>query len=519
MITSYRWAAAGAIGGVLGTAAFAADTDDALARLRAAVAAGRDPAALVAHRSAATVHMGGEEVGRVETIALRSPRRLRELSVIAGVRQVVTLLGDDGWLEDTNGAVRPLTGDELSGARIAHSLLFHSYLDGSGEDLLVEVEGDSITLRPRDGTGEALLALGEGSRPVWFERTMSGTRARTTFSDWRPADGVLWPFASTQTTGDPRFDLTLTTTEASYPEALPEAAIPAPVAGPACDFAVTDVDSARAIAFEPVGALIILPVLVGECAGRFLLDTGAGATVLDEAFARSLGLQPRGAMEARGAGGSRTARFVDVERLALPGIEISRQTVVTVPLDDVEAALGTRIDGILGYDFLSRFAVEIDYALQRLALFPSGGYVPRGGAARCPLRIEANVPRLEGRLDGEHAGSFVLDTGNAYALLLHAPFVRRHGLGLGQGEDLTITGVGGEEAMRRARVDSLAFGDAVFRDVPALLATSESGAIALEESIGNVGGALFRDSVLAFDYGAGALWIAPSASAASASPR
>jgi hypothetical protein len=506
---------------VLATAAaLASEPDDTLAQVRRAVSSVRDPASLAAHVSAATVHMAGQEIGRVETLALRSPRALRELSVISGVRQVVTLLGDEGWLEDTNGAVRELTGDELSGARMAHSLLFHAYLEGSDDELLVEVEGGRVTLRPRDGTGEAHLALGEGWLPVSFERTMSGTLARTTFSDWRPAGGVLWPFASTQTTGDPRFDLTLITVEVDYPEALPDGSMPKPQAGgPARDVTVSDPDSAASIAFDLSGSLIVLPARVGERPGRFLLDTGAGATVLDAAFAESLGLEPRGAMEARGAGGSQTARFVDVERFHLPGIEISGQTVVTVPLDEVGEALGTPVDGILGYDFLSRFAVEIDYPAKRIALFRSGSYSPRDGAIRVPLRIEANVPRLDGLLDGEHAGSFVLDTGNAYPLLLHAPFVRSHGLAAAGGEGLSITGVGGAEAMRRANVDSLALGDAVFREVPALLATSESGAIALEESIGNVGGALFLDSVLAFDYRAGSLWLARPARADSASAR
>jgi predicted aspartyl protease len=520
MIASYRRAAAGAIAVLLAAAAApAAGSDDTLARVRKAVSSGLDPESLAAHVSAATVHMAGQEVGRVETLAQRSPRALRESSEIAGVRQVVTLLGDDGWLEDTNGTIRELTGDELSGARMAHSLLFHSYLDGSDADLLVEVEGGVVTLRPRDGTGEAHLTIGEGSLPVAFERTMSGTLARTTFSDWRPAAGVLWPFASTQTTGDPRFDLTLLTVEVDYPEALPAGAIPTPSAGPARDFVVSDPDSAASIAFELAGSLIVLPARVGDRPGRFLLDTGAGATVLDAAFCEALGLEPRGAMEARGAGGSQTARFVDVERFHLPGIEISGQTVVTVPLEEVGRALGTQVDGILGYDFLSRFAVEIDYPAKRMALFRSGSYSPRDGAIRVPLRIETNVPRLDGVLEGEHAGSFLLDTGNAYPLLLHAPFVRRNGLAEAGGEDLSITGVGGAETMTRTQVDSLALGDAVFRDVPALLATSESGAIALEESIGNVGGALFLDSVLAFDYGAGSLWLARPARADSASAR
>jgi predicted aspartyl protease len=358
-----------------------------------------------------------------------------------------------------------------------------------------------------------VLGIGPDSLPAWYVEAQSGTELRTTFSDWRPVDGVLWPFTSTQSTGDPRFDVTLRTTSAAYPASLPPDAIPRPVTAIPRDVAFLDPEAAANIAVNLIGSLVIVPLEVDGTPGRFLLDTGAGASVIARAFVEKLGLTARGAMEARGAAGSETAAFVDVGRIAVPGVELRDQTVVTVALRGVADAVGTPIDGILGYDFLSRFAVEIDYAARRLGLFPSGGYEGRPGASRIALRVEANVPRVDGRLDGKHAGSFVLDTGNNWPLLLHSPFVRRHGLAPDDTTSVPITGVGGLQSMRRGTVETLALGDTVFRDVRTLLASADEGAVALDEAIGNVGGALFANRVLAFDYGAGALWIASSASA------
>ncbi|HMB69466.1 MAG TPA: aspartyl protease family protein, partial [bacterium] len=148
----------------------------------------------------------------------------------------------------------------------------------------------------------------------------------------------------------------------------------------------------------------------------------------------------------------------------------------------------------------------------------SGGFTPDPGAVRVPLRIETNVPRVDGVLDGEHRGSFLLDTGNSTALLLHSPFVKKHELRGDGGDRFQVSGVGGADLMEQAVVDSLRIGGRLFREVPALLARAETGAVALHGAIGNLGSALFGDEVVAFDYGEGALWIA-AATADSASSR
>jgi hypothetical protein len=57
------------------------------------------------------------------------------------------------------------------------------------------------------------------------------------------------------------------------------------------------------------------------------------------------------------------------------GARVADQLVSTVPLDALEAPLGRPLDGILGYDFLSRFIVELGglaWSRYRLVLDYSG---------------------------------------------------------------------------------------------------------------------------------------------------
>ena len=69
------------------------------------------------------------------------------------------------------------------------------------------------------------------------------------------------------------------------------------------------------------------------------------------------------------------------------------------------------------------------------------------------------------------------------------------------------------QAGRRRRALHTQLGDAEFRDVPAFISDSDDGIVAIDEAIGNVGGALFEGSVVAFDYSEESLWILPPSSA------
>lgn len=502
----------------------APDVGASLAELHSSLSDGRDPRAVRAFRAVGTIEMGGQVVGTTRTVAARNPPALREVLEMAGVRQVAVLIGDEAWFEDPNGSVRSATGDELASYRLAHSLLFHTYLEGEVPGFDLQREPGALRFLPQqDGAARVLeLADDEEGRllPSLLRQRQQGAEITTTFEDWRTFDGVRMPFRSVQSSGDARFDLVLTTTGVEMPDALdPDEILPLLAGSHPADAALLDPERAASIPLRRFGALLMVQAEVNGHETTFLIDTGAGATVLSSRLADRLSLSRRGVVEARGAGGSEAGGYVDLARLSLPGVEIRDQTVVVLPLGPLRDATGHEVDGILGYDFLSRFALEIDYAHKTLGLFALGGYAPRDCSSRVDLRVEANVPRIQATVDGIHGGNFVLDLGNATSLVLHTSFAAEHGyLDRAGDASFSLSGIGGSEAMSRVTVGSLALGDVVFREVPAVIARSGEGVLALEESLGNVGGDLFDGAVVAFDYSEGALWVCP-ASADSASGR
>jgi len=505
-------------------ASAATDPAGLLAELRADLfPAGTPPPAAV--RTEARVEIAGRPVGSVTTVATLSPVAFRETLDLSGVREVATLRDGKAWYEDTNGQVRRAGTDEMATYRLAHALLFHTYLDAPPPGFSLEIDGDALVFRPE---GEGALRTLELARtddglllPVRWRQRQQGTEVVTTFEDWRPADGMRFPYRSAQSSGDPRFDLVLVTTSLDFPDSLAADEIPFPAPAPAArDAAVTDPGLARRIPLRRVGALAIVTATVqGEAGVELLLDTGAGATVLSERLVRRLALDVSGVVEARGAGGSEAAGFVRVDSLALPGVVLRDQTLVSLPLEALRAALERPVDGILGYDFFSRFVVRIDYANDELALFAPGTWEPPAGAHALPLHLTANVPRVEGVLDGEHRGSFVIDLGNAVPLVLHRSFAERLGY-LARADDRTfpLSGIGGTERMRPIRVERLALGDATFEGIDAVIPVDGDGALSLDDAAGNVGAGLFPGRAVVLDYGAESLWVLP-ATTRSASPR
>ena len=122
-------------------------------------------------------------------------------------------------------------------------------------------------------------------------------------------------------------------------------------------------------------ALILLPVLVeGRGPYSFVLDTGAGSTVVSNELADALAL-PRGAeQDGRGAAGKMT-----LVKSRLPSLTVGQETLESLPVSVTDLsflgrALGVQVDGALGQSFLRHFAMTLDYATNELTLRrPAGG--------------------------------------------------------------------------------------------------------------------------------------------------
>jgi predicted aspartyl protease len=117
---------------------------------------------------------------------------------------------------------------------------------------------------------------------------------------------------------------------------------------------------------NPRAALIVLPVRVnGKGPLRFLLDTGASHTCVTPRLVERLGLTTMGQATALGAGGELSLRLTYIDTLRIGRAEVTSLTVAIVDITHV-SQLVSRVDGVVGNDFLKRFVVTLDYRKRKV---------------------------------------------------------------------------------------------------------------------------------------------------------
>lgn len=130
---------------------------------------------------------------------------------------------------------------------------------------------------------------------------------------------------------------------------------------------------AHTIEFRLRSNLILVDAVLDGETMPFIVDTGASNTVIDKKVAaRGVmeGIRDAVGSEACGAGGNVEAAMTRVSSLAVGGAIVSDLGVARIDLSGINEKVGAEIAGILGYDFLSRFRVTIDYREETLTLTP-----------------------------------------------------------------------------------------------------------------------------------------------------
>jgi hypothetical protein len=245
----------------------------------------------------------------------------------------------------------------------------------------------------------------------------------------------------------------------------------------------------------------------------FLVDTGSIFDVVDSERAGELGIVSEGAFEAGGAGEATmtTSTATDVS-LGVGDLDLPAQDVEVAPIN---AAIGTlegrRLDGLLGYDFFSRFPVELDYVAGVLTV------VAEARGAEIPLSLLRRHPFVSAafELGGRRfEQQFVVDTGFRSGLVLTSPLVREEGLLELAGRTIEATtgaGIGGPTVERVGRVARLELGPFAFEDVLVNLSQARAGTLADRGFGGIVGSEILRRFTATFDYPGSRLLLEPNA--------
>ncbi len=350
--------------------------------------------------------------------------------------------------------------------------------------------------------------------PVRFVQTIGPTTTVSTFSNYKPVDGLMIPRAShTQSSDGNSGDSTVTQAIANPAGAAEHLAKPA---SNVHDFSIAGGATSTNIPIELVDNHVYLSLMLnGKGTYRFIYDTG-GANIVDPAVAREIGAAGHGSIQGGGVGATtESVSFAKVASMQIGDATVRNQLFGVAPTRLGFGISGGRpVDGLIGFEVLSRFITTFDYAAKSVTLaMPGSAPAAPGGAKTSPFVLDGRQPQFACTIDGVDT-QCTLDTGARDSITLFGPFLAEHP----QVVPATLTGVGvtgygfgGPSFGKLGRMQSVAFGGFTLNDVIGDFTTQTKGAFAEPFVAANVGGNLFRRFTLTLDYGKQTMTLTPNA--------
>ena len=232
-----------------------------------------------------------------------------------------------------------------------------------------------------------------------------------------------------------------------------------------------------------------------------MLDSGASSTVIDQRFASSLGLSPKGDLTGQGAGGSTQYSVVEGVSLKLGDLSWNGGTAVAIDLSAVEKQVGHPLPMVLGGELFRDAVVEIDFRKRRIAFHDPASYRAAPNARAVALTPAGENQAITLLVEGRPA-TLLFDLGNAGAVDLFPRFWEQPGFADHRRTSTTFAGgVGGMSVQKVTMLRTIALGGATFNDLPARLEDRQSSLDARAGLLdGNIGMGVLSRFHLVVDF-------------------
>ena len=251
----------------------------------------------------------------------------------------------------------------------------------------------------------------------------------------------------------------------------------------------------------------------------FALDTGSTNSVIASELIAELGIVTGARFAATGAGSdANAAARIDTLDFVLPeGVTRTTKQGATVSMAGLWPLIGRKFYGVVGYDVVQPFVVEIDYAKRSMALHDPAAYRPTGRGTTFPAKLWAGYdPQIAGEMlvPGRPPipVRFTLDTG-AGGTIVSAPLVDTYHLldAVGRTAAVRDQGIGGAEPSEvLARISAFRIGPYAVTAPVVALSRDRHGSLASESISVNLGGNILRRFTVVIDYARATVTLEPN---------
>ena len=237
---------------------------------------------------------------------------------------------------------------------------------------------------------------------------------------------------------------------------------------------------------------------------NFILDTGSGGISLDSATCLEMDILTRATDTViSGIAGDKKVSFCFDQQFHTGKLTTDHVNFYINDYSLLSASYGEKIDGVVGYGFLSRYVVNINFDSATIKIYRPGNYkYEDGGKIFRPQFRRLAAQAVMVRDARRNTPNFYMDTGAGLSLLMSETFVKDSGI-LRPGRKPVVTqaeGLGGKKPMRLTVVKQVKFGPYSFRNVPVHLYNDEANIFSYPYTMGLLGNDLLRRFNITLNY-------------------
>jgi hypothetical protein len=471
-------------------------------------------------RSVGRVEIGGM-AGSVEML-FKVPDKLYAVYDLGVIKLRQGFDGRTAWVIDQNGQQSEVVGKEKemiinAAYQAGFSYLFKDRMQGDVayyKDTIVDSQKYYIfSALPAGGDTLGLFVNAVSGRVEIVRARLDELDIYDFYSDFRPVDGLEMPFACKTNSAVPQFNALTEFTEIEINVPMDDDIFAMAVSDKK-DYVIAGGLDSAVVPFQYLNGHIILKGAVdGNEEADFILDSGAGANVIDKTYAKKIGLNFEAGLPAKGVAGYETVGIGRLDSLRVGDIVLYEQAVAVVDLAGIGVRTEGILGGILGYDLLSRFPCKIDYSGERLVLYRPEKFSPPDSELAVNFETFMKVPYIEAEYDGIKA-DFIIDLGNPFGLILHDSFVSKYNLDSTFADIKEIKeqlgGVGGSSRVYAAVGGLLKIGKVEIKKPPLMVTDSKEGFAGSVEFGGNIGNLMLQEFTIILDYNNKRLYFLPS---------
>jgi len=250
---------------------------------------------------------------------------------------------------------------------------------------------------------------------------------------------------------------------------------------------------------------------------NFILDTGSGGISLDSTTCDYLRLKRTPSDRTiRGIGGVKQVEFAKGHALKLPNLSVNELDFHVNDYNLLTSVYGVKIDGIIGYSFLRRYIVSIDYDDSLISVYspgmmkyPKGGYMLKPNFTSIPMQM---VFLKDDKRSIDHR--YYFDTGAGLCFLVTEDFAQDSSL-FAKNKKMLPTlaeGLGGKRPMNITILKQVKLGPFRFKKVPTYVFKDEFNVTSYPNTGGLIGNDLLRRFNVILNYPEQQIHIKPNKS-------